>query len=65
MKRAVGWLLAWGLYWAGHLVSRFNQRFDRLSSYRLYSDLMIASLAVQVWGGDFGPWAPPGRRDYA
>lgn len=61
MKRAVGWALAWVLYWAGHLVSLFNRRFDRLSSYRLYSALMIASLDVQKWGGDSGPWGPPGK----
>ncbi|WP_157661398.1 hypothetical protein [Burkholderia ubonensis] len=55
MKKAIGWLAAWALFWMGHVVSRSMERFD-WAVYPLYTRLMLASVGVQDWAGVTGPW---------
>ena len=62
MKRALGWCVAWTLYWAGDAASRLmgdtERRSDRVV-YRVYSTLMVWSMDVQDWSGANGPWIKP------
>lgn len=55
MKRAMGWLVSWALYWLGHAVSRVMNWADAGWPYPAYRWLMLASVDVRDWGGA-GPW---------
>lgn len=57
MKKAIGWLASWALFWAGHFVSRGLMHGQLLeeSLYPIYNWLMNTSCHVQDWGGG-GPW---------
>lgn len=57
MKKAIGWLAAWALFWMGHAVSRPMERFD-WPLYPIYNRLMLASVDVQDWAAVSGPWEP-------
>ena len=60
MKILIGWPLSWGLYLIGHIFYFLLMRhlYNELLSwlYRPYNWLMVASLNVQLWGGNYGPW---------
>lgn len=58
MKRLVGWMVAWSLFWTGDLVSRVMDYWpwEKFHPYYIYNRLMIASSRVQVWGRVDGPW---------
>jgi len=63
MKRAIGWCLAWALYWAGHITSKLimsPREFPTdLIVYPIYNKLMGWSVHVQDWSGVNGPWSSP------
>jgi hypothetical protein len=68
MKRAIGWIVSWALFWLGHGVSRLFRlklvdRLDQLHPYPLYCWFMGTSLDVQDWAGNDGPWKRPAPRD--
>ena len=65
MKKAIGPVLAWSLFWLGDAVSRcMNTRFTGWI-YPIYNKLMCASLDVQDWSGSDGPWTEPRGKDNA
>lgn len=62
MKKIIGWLLSWTLYYMGDAVSKVLNtnvvgNSERLASivYPVYNWLMHRSDAIQNWGGA-GPW---------
>ena len=62
MKRAIGWLLSWLLYYLGDIVSRtITNRQAWL--YPLYNWLMWKSTRSQDWGGGAGAWLPAKQKD--
>lgn len=56
MRKAIGWVLSWILYWLGDLVSKPMEWFDFWWLYPVYNRLMTWSLQVQDWCGNTGPW---------
>ena len=56
MKKFIGYVVSWALYWLGDLISHPMNRFDWDWLYSTYNNVMLASLTVQEWGGNFGPW---------
>lgn len=50
------WLLSWAFYWAGDIVSRWNDNDARFTEagYRLYQWLMLKAHDLQ--GDGKGPW---------
>lgn len=61
MKRAIGWCLAWALYWLGDVASKLimsprESRTD-LVVYPIYNKLMGWSYRVQHWSGARSPWS--------
>lgn len=60
MKRPIGYLASWALYWLGHwtsmLIGNNERRTDRIV-FAAYTAIMDRSLAVQDWGGGYGPWS--------
>lgn len=51
-------LIAWGLYWLGHLASRWNDNDRRFTEagFAFYQWAMLRSVDVQ--GDGPGPWLP-------
>ena len=57
MRKIVGWLLSWLLFWLGDIVSKPLNWFECMWwLYPAYNRLMTWSYDVQEWGGDCGPW---------
>lgn len=57
MKKIVGYIGAWSLYWMGDGISRLmNTNFTSCLLYRVYNKLMCWSCAVQDWAGLEQPW---------
>lgn len=56
MKKAIGYTVAWVLYYLGDLVSRFPN-----FNYTVYSKLMISSGDVQDWAKLNSPWKKVNR----
>lgn len=62
MKKAIAWLVAWILFWLGHLVSLLMHQSNWLALlYIVYNKLMTLSSNVQDWGGA-GPWKSPQQK---
>ena len=61
MKRAIGWLVSWALYWMGDIASRPLRAPESWPEwwfaawYAVYNRLMLRSVSAQDWGGS-GPW---------
>ena len=56
MKKAIALVVSWCFYVCGDATSRCM--FDGTGwLYPVYNCLMLASVAVQDWGGS-GPWEP-------
>lgn len=56
MRKAIGWLVSWTLYWLGDIVSR-PMNFDCMFwLYPVYNRLMLWSSQVQDWAGNKAPW---------
>lgn len=56
MKKLVGYILSWALYWLGDFISKPMYSFDWAWLYPAYNHLMFWSYDVQEWGGNHGPW---------
>ena len=56
MKKIIGYILSWTLYWLGDLASKPMHYFDWGWIYPVYNRLMIWSTDVQDWSGADGPW---------
>jgi hypothetical protein len=56
MKKFIGYILSWSLYWLGDLISHPMNRFDWGWLYSLYSTAMSASFNVQLWADNDTPW---------
>lgn len=61
--KVFAWLLAHGLFWTGHVVSRAFLRHDATAfMYPVYNNLMFWSINVQDRYGLPGPWSTPGHK---
>lgn len=58
MRKAIAWPVAWGLFWAGHFVSRALVFNGLAFFYPAYNNLMYWSTVVQDWGAISSPWGP-------
>jgi hypothetical protein len=56
MKKFIGCIVTWILYWLGDLVSKPMYYIDLWWLYPVYNRLMIWSVDVQDWSGADGPW---------
>lgn len=56
MRKAIGWLVSWTLYWLGDAVSRLMNFDSMWWLYPAYNRLMIWSMQVQDWAGNQTPW---------
>ena len=57
MKKIMGYILSWTLYWLGDFISKPMHYFDWACLYPVYNRLMIWSADAQDWSGCNGPWA--------
>jgi hypothetical protein len=58
MRKNIGYLVSWSLYWLGDLVSRIMQFDSMWWLYPVYNQLMCGSLRIQDWANiDTGPWS--------
>jgi hypothetical protein len=59
IRKAIGWLLSWSLYWLGDLCSKPMGKWNCCAFlFPLYNNLMKLSIDWQEWGGA-GPWSKP------
>lgn len=57
MRKSIGWLLSWALYWLGDLTSKIVHTNWGYRLYPVYNCLMCRSVDVQDWSKiDNGPW---------
>ncbi len=57
MRKIIGYILSWTLYWLGDIVSKPMNWFEwAWWLYPVYNRLMGWSLRVQDWAGNQGPW---------
>ena len=57
MKKIIGYILSWILYWLGDLVSKPMNWFEwAWWLYPVYNRLMRWSYNIQKWVGNDGPW---------
>lgn len=56
MRKLIGYIISWILFWIGDLVSKPMDRFDWAWLYPMYNRLMISSLLVQDWAKNTTPW---------
>jgi hypothetical protein len=56
MRKFIGYVVSWTLYWLGDFVSKPLHYFDWWWLYPVYNRLMICSVDVQDWSGAKGPW---------
>ena len=59
MKKVIAYIVSWALFWLGDIVSKPMQWFEWEWVYPVYSKIMFASLAVQEWANNDGPWEKP------
>jgi hypothetical protein len=57
MRKAIGYLVSWALFWLGDLVSRILNFDSMWWLYPVYCRLMQWSLQVQDWAGNTTPWS--------
>lgn len=56
MRKNIGYVVSWSLYWSGDLVSR-AMHFDSMWwLYPMYNRLMQWSSQVQDWADNDTPW---------
>jgi hypothetical protein len=56
MKKFIGYIVSWTLFWLGDLASKPMNYLDWAWLYPIYNCLMSLSLDVQDWSGAAGPW---------
>lgn len=59
MKKMIAWAGTWTFWAIGHGLSKLMNYWptEFLHPYPLYNRAMIASSALQDWGGAMGPWS--------
>lgn len=57
MKKVVGYILSWILYWLGDLIGRLMLWFDWWWMYPTYNRIMLWSGKVQDWAENIKPWS--------
>jgi len=62
MKKIIGYLPTYVLYYLGHWTSLLMAKFKWYFLYDIYSWLMIKSADVQDWAGLKKPWYPPAEK---
>ncbi|CAB4142247.1 hypothetical protein UFOVP449_4 [uncultured Caudovirales phage] len=55
MKKRIGYISAWALFWSGHLMYLLMHRIPKL--YPIYRWSMLSSIKSQEWAGIETPWA--------
>lgn len=61
MRKVVGYVVSWILFWLGDIVSRpMNWVECMWWLYPAYNKLMLWSSSVQDWSGANGPWRDNG-----
>jgi hypothetical protein len=55
MKKHIGYITAWSLFWIGHWTSLIMGVVPAL--YTIYRWLMYKSMAVQDWANNKTPWS--------
>jgi hypothetical protein len=56
MKKFIGYVVSWILFWIGDLVSKPMHYINWWWLYPVYNQLMISSADVQDWSNANGPW---------
>lgn len=56
MKKLIGYIGSWTLYWLGDFTSRPMHSFDWAWLYPTYNNLMLWSSDIQEWAGNETPW---------
>jgi hypothetical protein len=56
MRKFIGYVISWVLFWIGDLVSKPMHYLDWWWLYPVYNRLMISSADVQDWSNANGPW---------
>ena len=56
MRKFIGYILSWTLYWLGDLVSKPMHYLDWGWLYPVYNRLMIWSYDIQECSVNLGPW---------
>jgi len=56
MRKLIGYILSWTLYWLGDFISKPMHYFDWGCLYPVYNRLMIWSADAQDWSECNGPW---------
>lgn len=60
VKKIIGYIISYTLFWLGHLISQPMYRFDCFAwLYPAYNTLMGWSIVVQDWAGLEEPWEKP------
>ena len=66
MKKVIGYIASWTLFWIGDATCRIMESDDedswRWKLYTVYTKCMTWSYNIQIWAGDtVGPWGRKGR----
>jgi hypothetical protein len=56
MRKLVGYIVSWILFWIGDLLSKPMHYINWWWLYPVYNRLMIWSADVQDWSSANGPW---------
>ena len=56
MRKIIGYVVSWSLYWSGDLISKPMHYLDWYWLYPVYNRLMCWSSDVQDWSNAIGPW---------
>lgn len=56
MKRIVGYLASWALFWLGDITAKLMNHDPLAWLYPVYNRIMGWSVDVQDWSGVDGPW---------
>jgi hypothetical protein len=56
MRKFIGYVVSWILYWLGDLTSKPMNYLDWYWLYPVYNRLMCWSVDVQDWSKADGPW---------
>jgi hypothetical protein len=54
MKKPIGYITAWTLFWLGHFISFIMSAAPKL--YSVYRWSMHKSILIQDWAGNQTPW---------
>ena len=62
MKKTMGYIVSWVLYYFGHWTSKVMDWTDAFWLYEIYNCFMVKSSYIQDWSGIIsGPWRVEGE----